>query len=286
MKGLLLIFLLPAVASAQPQERSVLFYNLGFGGLTAGIGAVINKPVKTDWKAAFIRGFWQGAAGGLVNYGAKKTLYLVNRQQSTVYLLPAAVLHNVGYSLMENAALHEPFLQNWNFDYGPLRVDFSLHYKKPVRVRLLPESLYAAFWAGKLGKLDAGPSLLSGTFAFRNDDFFIQVNGEDQLGASLGRAFAYVGNYTNNRYNTVAHEMVHGFQYREYQVFNAWLKPAGEKIGSKKLKRIFSNYVYPDLPYFWGFYALEGHHASPHYFKNFYEFEAERFATNRFVPIR
>ena len=60
---------------AQHQEQTVFFYNVAFGGITSGIGAIINKPKEVNWKKAFLKGFWQGDIGGLLNYTGKKTLY-------------------------------------------------------------------------------------------------------------------------------------------------------------------------------------------------------------------
>lgn len=66
-------FIFPFLLFAQ-QERTVFLYNLGFGGITAGIGAVINKPKDVNWKNAILKGFWQGSVGGVLNYAGRKQL--------------------------------------------------------------------------------------------------------------------------------------------------------------------------------------------------------------------
>jgi len=33
---------------AQHQEQTVFFYNVAFGGITSGIGAIINKPKEVN----------------------------------------------------------------------------------------------------------------------------------------------------------------------------------------------------------------------------------------------
>ncbi len=82
----------------------------------------------------------------------------------------------------------------------------------------------------------------------------------------------------------MAHEIVHQFQFGDFQVFNTWLKPFEKKVKSKTLKTIFSKYIYFNIPYYWGLYEITGRYDPPHYYKNFFEFEAQRFSTNEYVP--
>ena len=275
------LLLIPAPAPAQLQERQLLGYNIAFGAVTSGIGAVINKPKHTSWKKYFIRGAWQGSIGGLLNYSGKKTLHLIQQHKEPGFAWPARILHHAGTSIMENAALNEPFLQNWNMDIGPVRIDFSTK-RKPVRVRLQPSSIYATIKGMQYGRFDWGLSLQTGTLAFYSKDIS-SFNGYGYEGASFQRAFVYSDFFEDREHSVIAHEMVHIFQYSDYIVLNAWAKPLEKKVTSPFFRKVFSKYVYADIPYFNLFYLLEGkHHPSNHY-KNFYEFEAERMATNRHV---
>ena len=284
---LMILFLLNVFRSnAQNQESQVLFYNVGFGGMTSGVGALINKPKGTNRKKIFIKAFWQGSIGGFLNYTSKKTLYLNNKYQNNNFSWPSKLMHSASTSIMENAALNEPFLQNWNIDYGLIRVDFSLAKKKVLKVRLLPEAIYAIIVASKYGKFDLKNTVETGNIIFSSENLLMLPNGEYRTGISIGRAIAFVDNFPNNinKYQLLAHEIIHQYQYGEYQVLNSWLKPIEPKIKSKILSTIFRKYIYLDLPYIILPYFLEGQYDYPHYFKNFYEFEAERFSTNSFVP--
>ena len=271
---------------AQHQERTLFVYNVGFGGITSGIGAIINKPKEVNWKRAFTRGLWQGSIGGLLNYSGKKTLYLVNKNNGDMYALPAKLLHAAGYSIIENAALYNPFLQNWSIDYGLVRFDFSFGPSKKFKARLLPEAVVATVLASKYGKFDLSTSLKTGDIIFKSNRILDLPNRSPAEGVTFGRATVYVqsppGYFTKHR--ILSHELVHRFQYNEYQVFNTWLKPAVDKIKSKVLKTVFSKYIYPDVPYFFVPYYVSGHYSDNHYYRNFYEFEADRFATNAWVP--
>lgn len=284
---LILLFIsLTLTCFSQNQEKTVFVYNVGFGGLTSGIGAVINKPKGANWKKHFVKGFWQGSIGGLINYSSKKTLYLHNLNQNKAFFWPAKILNSAGTSIMQNASLNQPFLEYWNIDYGLVRFDFAIHNKKHFRVRLLPAGIYATIAASRLGKFDLENTLITGQIIFSSKDYIRLQNGFTTTGTSYGRALAFTNNKQiyPNVYRILGHEIIHQFQYNDYQIFTTWLEPLGQKIKSKTVKNIFTKYIYPDIPFTLISYNLAGHYANPHYFKNFYEFEAERFSTNSYVP--
>lgn len=287
--GMLLILCVARTgrARAQGQEATVLLYNVGFGGVASGIGALINKPKTAKWHQAFVKGFWQGSLGGFVNYSSKKALHWIYLKQSTFYALPATILNAAGYSIIESAAMNRPFLQHWSIDYGPARIDFSTRDRSDLKIRLLPGAIYSLIDISRYGTLDLKTSLLSGSFAFSTDkSIYLSDSAMAFEGLSSGRAFIYNrSNDYRDKYQIIAHEMVHGYQYREYQIFNSWLSPLGEIVRPRVLRTVFSRYIYLDVPYFSMFYSLYGQDPD-HYFSNFYEFEAERFSTNKYVPLR
>lgn len=282
LKATTLLLLLHLNVLAQHQERTVLVYNVTFGGITSGVGAIINRPKAINWKKAFIKGFWQGSIGGLLNYSGKKTLHLVNKKENDIYAWPAKILHASGTSIMENAALCQPFLQNWHIDYGLVRFDFSFGIQHKFKVRILPEAVAATVLAGIYGKFDLASSLKTGEIIFKTNKVLHSPNSSLAFGATFGRTIVYVDtaypHYTKHR--ILSHELVHRYQYDEYQIFNSWIKPSPKKIESKPSQNIFSKYIYPDFPYFIVPYYLNGFPTHLHPFRNFYEFEAERFSTN------
>jgi hypothetical protein len=279
---IVLLLFLPKPCFSQDQQRALFVYNVGLGAVTSGIGAVINKPKHTDWKKYFIKGFWQGSIGGFVNYSSKKALYLVNKQQEPLYAWPAKLLHAAGLSIMENASLNEPFLQNWNIDYGPVRVDFSINGKKRTRVRFLPESIAGVIFASQTARFNLGRTLSSGSLVFVSKNTFVSSHGYKSLGFSYSRAIA-LGAYANQSYDVFAHEIVHQFQFGDFQVLNTWLKPFEKKIKSKTLQTIYTKYVYFNIPFFWAIYEASGRFEDPHYYRNFFELEAQRFGSNTHV---
>lgn len=64
MRSILLAILLFHTIFATGQEKrnrelALAAYNVGFGGLTAGIGAVINKPKGQPFHKAFFKDFFR-----------------------------------------------------------------------------------------------------------------------------------------------------------------------------------------------------------------------------------
>jgi hypothetical protein len=172
-----------------------------------------------------------------------------------------------------------------------VRVDFSTNGTKKAKLRLLPNGIYAIYWGIKYGSFDLKTTIYTGNVAFKSYNPNINIGGTPTIGHSFDRAFIYTVNQLNNTNidNTnriIAHEIVHLFQYREYQLLNTWVKPLEKKVTSKFLNAIFSKYIYADIPYFWGAYRLAGSTQEPHYYRNYFEFEAERMATNRQILNR
>jgi hypothetical protein len=279
--NIVFLIAIPAISIAQRQERELLFYNVGFGALTGGIGATINKPKTLNWKRAFITGFWQGSIGGLLTFSGKKSLHLVNRNKTLAYAWPAKIIHAAGISIIENAAARQPFLENWNINIGIARFDFSLGDKKCVKARFLPYSIYSVISGFVGGSFDASTSLQTGNLAFKYKSPSSPWQGNSS-GISFGRTFAYEN--STDKYYFISHELVHQFQFDEYQSLNALLLPLGKKVKSTKVQILFSKYIYFDVPYLsLAYYGIEGTHDYPNYYRNFYEFEAERFSTNAHV---
>lgn len=277
-----LCLLFPRLVFSQDQEIKVLTHNIVFGGLTGGVGAIINKKEGDNWRKNFVRGFWQGSIGGLLNYSAKKTIYYIDQNKQTGYALPARLLSSAGNSIIQNAAANGPFLKNWNFEYGFLRFDYYAGAEKKFRVRVLPESVIATAVALNKGRLDVNTTLLTGVMVLKSTELINTTRGSTD-GINYGRAFIYIDDTL--KYHLISHELIHEFQYREYLVFNAYLKKEVSKIKETRFKKILTKYIYPDIPYFGLFYLLEGNEPKPRYFKNYFEFEAERFATNKHVQV-
>lgn len=276
------LFLLCQQGQAQSQEMSMLTYNVGYGAITSAVGSVVNKPKKAKWAPYFLKGLWQGSLGGLLNFGAKKTLYLVNRDQELAWAWPARIIHAAGTSIIANSALNEPFLQNWNIDFGPVRFDFKTNGSTPLKVRLLPLTIHGIIYSYYFGAhFDPGTTLATGTLAFvRDADVLKNIQA---AGVQNSNTFAYVSH--GNKYSVIAHELVHTMQYREYLVGNTWLKQLPERYKDRFIYKLFDKYIYPEIPFLWAAYTIEGRQPYSRYYRNWFELEAQYFATNKHVNI-
>jgi hypothetical protein len=270
-------------ANAQNQDGRLLFYNVGLGAVSAGIGAVCNKPKGSKWRPAFLNGFWQGAIGGAFRYTGKKTTGLIDKKHDISYGLPAMLLHSVGNSIIENAAYSRPFLQSWNLYYGPVRVDFTFKDAGALKVRFLPYTIFSLALAAK-GPLDWKASLMTGCITFRTDKRLYVANKGNTVGVNYGRATIYSTAHVDNTLLTQAHELVHYFQLNEYLVVNSFFAPLTKGKSAAGLKEVFSKYIYFDAPYSLIPYWLEGYEPY-HPYRNYFELESERFATGKDVPL-
>ncbi len=152
-------------------------------------------------------------------------------------------------------------------------------------MRFLAISIYSLIAGLSAGKLDISTSLFTGNFAFKNIDNTLNISGIPSSGASFGRAFTYIDD--NDKFHYIAHEIIHQFQFDQYQSLNSYLIPIGQKFKLKGVENVFSKYVYLDIPYFWLGYSIKGNnHSLLTYYRNFYEFEAESLSSNKFVKTR
>lgn len=267
------------------QDLQLFVYNVSFNGVTAGIGSMINKPKNTKWHTAFLQGLYKGSIGGVMIYAGKKATYLINKERNYGYGWPAKFLHSVGLSITENGALAKPILANYHVNIGLTRLDIDLTAKPRFHLRLLPFSAYTMYWGFKYGKrLDFKKTIMVGEIVFSNPySFFVGPAKRQSEALSLGGCIVLGKEYGSGRHYSVSHEMVHQLQFREYMIFNTWFNKLGTKLNNAKIPKLLKKHVYPDLPYNWLFILAEGRHPPPGYFKNFYEFEAERFSTGKHV---
>jgi len=111
--------------------------------------------------------------------------------------------------------------------------------------------------------------------------YYFKVKQGDLESVSLGLGNSILMRQNNlNVGKVLPHEMIHTYQYSDYFSINSFFKIPLEKFKSSKLIKPIDKYVLFDLPYMGLFYVIQ---PKPWHFKNFYEFEAQHFATRAFV---
>lgn len=261
------------------QKDQILIYNICLGGITGGVGSVINKKKDQNWYQTFLKGFIQGSAGGFIRYQGKRIVYQINKKKKLQYGWFAKIVHSTGSSFVENAAANRNFWESWSMHFGFLRFE-SEPLQMSFRVKLLPFATYNFVRACFIGKFDIEKSLKLGTLYFSTDTLI----DNRLLGKSLWSNMIIYERYYK-KHKTIAHEYIHVFQFRDYLALNNNFLISDRKLKNKKLYKKLSNYIYFDTPFFLVPYGLEGKYNDKWYYKNFFEMEAEYFGTLRKVPI-
>lgn len=94
---------------AARQDVGLLAGNVVFGGITAGIGALINKPADKKGYKSFLRGFWQGCSGGALSFAGKSMTRFIQREERPDWGWSSKLVHAAGTSIIYSAALHRTF---------------------------------------------------------------------------------------------------------------------------------------------------------------------------------
>jgi hypothetical protein len=292
-----ILFQTKTSAQKTRQEIGLAVYNCGLGGLTSGIGALINKKKNEKGLAVFLRGFTYGSIGGLINYSGKKIAYLVSYSKDSVtnkdnfsallWGWPAKIVHAAGSSIMENAAANkEKIFSDYNIPVGFINVSVRIKKQITVSPQLMPNSFldFITHTIRAGSRLQFRESILSGTPYFLADDNTPYLEGYSAV--ANANCIVMKSNFAASSKAGFfrAHEYIHILQQREYYVFNQYFNKPLKGIINEENKsiRFIKKYIYADVPYISFFYNLMQQPADS-YYRNIFELEAEHFATNSFI---
>lgn len=280
-KTILILFLFQKPCYAQNYEAKSIAYNTLIGGITGGIGAIINKKPDQKWSKAFGKGFIIGMGGGTLMYAGKKTNYLIGKEQYLEYAWVSRIIFSAGNSIVENAAANVDFWTRWHFDVGFIRLEFK---KGPFNVtpKIMPSTLLGIIFLTSNGRFNFKETIRSGTVTFHTS----VINYAPFLNASTPANGVIFATNLNDSifYETYGHEMVHTFQFQEFSGVNYFFKPYANKLKLKSpnFKKV-SKWVYLDLNYelMLANYFLINRGYKKYYCSNFLENEAEYLSTGR-----
>lgn len=270
------------------QTKSVQLYNIGTTALLTGIGAVITKKKQQRWLPVFAKGFAYGVAGGYLKCQGKNLLQYVNYKQNLSYNWLSQLVFAAGESISENASANIAPWKRWYIPVYFLRakIDFRPG-KRPFGILLDPLQLPPIAYEFLSGhRLEAGPTLASGVFMFSSQKR-LRSNGVDVAGYASPSTVTYnAGDFSlsvkSYKYEVFAHEMVHNRQAYDFTGIRGFYI----KLSDWEDKHFFNLYLNPSPLLSNGFYALEGNHTVNQYYRNYFEFEAEYFATKQRVSIQ
>lgn len=297
----LCLTLITLTASGQytQQRNGIVFYNMAFSAVIGGIGSAINKRPAERRTEAFGRGFYRGAIGGTVAFCGKNLTRRIVTEQALGYGWAAKLVHSTGVSITENAAAGRGFLDQFALDAGPLRVDLNTGRRQPgdspvsarrVCVRIAPVALAGFVYSFTQGKLNLGATLQSGSPIF-------VAPGMEAMGMNGVVGVSSVNSIQLRvfNYQTIAHEMIHGFQYRDYTSLNGLLVKTDARLRQKSTnaqgsgRSVYgklSRWIYLDTPFF-GLAFLQQH--LPYlrggaYNDNYFERETRNLTQAEFIP--
>ncbi|MEO6302459.1 MAG: hypothetical protein ABIP51_04745 [Bacteroidia bacterium] len=274
---LLISSLFVQTSKAQNLEPKIISYNCLVGGISGGVGAIINKKKDQKWHKAFVKGFVIGIGGGALMYSGKKLNSLIAIKQNLSYGWVSRAVFSAGNSIVENAAANRDFWSQWHYDVGFIRLEFK---PKPfiLTPRFMPSTFGGIVFMAANGHFDYKTSLRSGTPTFHTDKIRYAPR---LIGSTASNGFLFTDTLASDKiyFETYAHEMIHAFQFQEFSGVNTYLNPLSDKWKNKSatFKKI-SKWIYLDANYevmlFNYFIINQGPHGR-RYCSNYLENEAE-----------
>ena len=246
-------------------------YNVGFGGVIGGIGAVINKKPNDKLGKVFLKGFGQGALGGLMLFESKHLLGKFSKTGNYAYVWPSKIVNAAGISIIENASANRQFWEQWHINFGFNRFEFYTQDKFRTTYRVMPFALVNTIYDFTQGKLNLSESIKIGSFVFTSNR--IIINRIEAKGFTLANSIVITTEKrTFSKQEILAHELIHVYQYESFSGLNPYLNKSLSRLNdNKKWARAYHKIFYSDFNHltFQGLYSLY-----KNYYYNFYENEA------------
>jgi len=267
--------------TAQSNYTEAAIYNIGIGSVFSGIGAVINKEPQEKFGKVLLKGMAQGALGGYLVFESKVIAGRIAKDRNLTYGWPAKFVNSAGTSIIENAASNRNFWEQWNLNIGFNRIEFHTRDRFQVKYRIQPVAFLLTAYTAFRYDFDLAISSRIGEFLFTSDKIAssLSENPEGPAGQAIATNMI-IHNEQLENYGVYSHELIHIFQYYDFNVFNAYTNKALEqfKAGSgffRKLDKFF-HYDMNNIP-FKTLYFLENFNVpnSQLYEKNHFELEAD-----------
>jgi len=279
-----LILLCSSSLKAQSNHNEAAFFNIGIGSVFSGIGAIINKKPQERLGKVLLKGMAQGALGGYLVYESKIIAGRIAKEENLTYGWPAKFVNSAGTSIIENAASNRNFWEQWNLNIGFNRIEFHTKDRFQVKYRIQPVSFLLTTYTAFQNKWEPDLSLRVGEFVFSGNSFY-RSEENSYLGAAIGTSILLNPETGGFNYGTVAHEMVHVFQYHDFNVLNTYSnKPLRKLKEGSGFFRIMDKIFHYDFNVFIfaGLYKMEhfgkNRQTFEGYYSNYFEREAYFFS--------
>ncbi|TDN89400.1 hypothetical protein DET49_106145 [Salegentibacter sp. 24] len=270
--------------SAQANQTEAAIFNIGIGSIFSGVGALINKKPQQKLERVIFKGMAQGALGGYLVYESKVIAGLIAKEKNLMYGWPAKIINSAGTSIIENAASNRDFWEQWNLNIGFNRIEFHTKDRLQVKYRIQPVAFLLTTYIALQNKFEPTLSLRVGEFVFSGNTYY-RSDKNSFLGSAIGTSILLNPETGGFNYGTVAHEMVHVFQYHDFNVLNTYLNTPIEqfKEGSSFFQQMDRLFHYDfNVFIFAGLYKMEHFKKNQKtfegYYSNYFEKEAYLFS--------
>ncbi|GAL66343.1 hypothetical protein JCM19301_2438 [Jejuia pallidilutea] len=252
-------------------KTDIALYNIGLGSFVGGLGAIINKKPNEKTGKVLLKGLLQGGGGGYLVYQSKNLLLKIPENNKLEYSWGAKFVNSLGISIIENASLNNDFWNKWHINIGFNRLEIETKEKIKFKYRIMPVALILTGIFAYDHKFELEKTLRTGEIIFSVSKKF------EHAGAVWGKLILLEKNHLDD-FHTISHEIVHSFQYEDFNFVNTFLnKPRTKLLGKSKLGNKLDKIFYFDLqaPVL-ELYLLEN--GGDEYYDNFFEYEAGLFS--------
>lgn len=226
-------------------------YNIGFGGVVGGVGAIINKKPNEKTVKVFLKGLYQGALGGYLIFESKRLVGKFGKSGNYAFIWPSKIINSAGTSIMENAASNISFWERWHINLGFNRFELNTKNKFKISYRIMPFAFVSTIYGFMKGKIDINKSLKMGTFVF----FTNKISSENPEGIAFANSILLLNrkNRTLSKKHILSHELLHTYQYESFSGLNAFLnKPIQNFKAKNKWFKKYHKIFYTDFNYITG----------------------------------
>lgn len=266
-----LLVLKATPCQGQTNSAQGLILNAGSNAIISGFGALLNKKPNEKGGKVFIRGFWQGAVGGGFVHLSKQMVYEFGETDNSAWIWGSKLVNAAGVSIAENASANEKFLLRWHVNFGFTRFEFQNKSSEKFSVKLMPFALGALIITSTKASLNLEQTFRTGQFFFSTTS-----SGFPDSGYSIANTIVLNPSYFDSK--SIAHEVIHTYQYQGLSTLNPYMTRIFEPLIFKEstaFGKIAKKWIYIDtnLLALSGFYYLGGL-GNKCYFDNPFEQEA------------
>jgi hypothetical protein len=255
---------------AQQNHGQAALFNVGLSSVVSGFGALINKKPDEKGGRVFLRGMWQGAVGGAFVYGSKQMIYEFAQTDNSAWVWGSKFVNAAGVSIIENAGANQKFLSSWHLNFGFNRIELTTDKSFRLSYRIMPFALGGFIYASTKGSFDLEQTLKVGQPFFKTEAMNFPDNG-------FAIANTIVLNSIYYDSESIAHELIHTYQYQNLVIFNTYYAASLARLLNKEnsFSKTYKKWIYTDANFLIlsGFYYLGGL-GNKCYFDNPFEQEA------------